>query len=356
MHFQGARKIIELRGGLGAVFKKSRFLKSQLTLFMMYERSTPVGATMHKMSELTVFLSSPRADVLSATTLGTLPASETARQLEYCDLIPDLLQDGLETCFLCPNMLFDAIIYINNLRAVPTFASITATIIPHRQGEHDSEGQMSRLLHNILSFSPSEWADHMFSHCSTPLTTTAATTKSHHGPSSQFLDPNWDDWFRIAHIYHAAVLLYFIRSLALTYTTPIRTSCTATSLPLQPSYENISTIQTWAKSSLWSHLRALFARDTQEQICFGKLVIWPLFVAGVEAAVSAYDGDFQEGKFVIDAFTRLGITLGAANLFHASEFLEGLCSKQKEEEGECCGPKWWNDVFSGVVKRAMFFM
>ncbi|WEW61603.1 hypothetical protein PRK78_007094 [Emydomyces testavorans] len=316
-HFEGARKIINLRGGLRAVSVQNPVLRSSLVYFML-------------------------ADIMSATTTSALPIKEAARQLEYRELISDIFQNGSETCVLCPNALLDAIIQINHLRALRHHPIETCT--------NTGENTVRSIMQSILSFPLSEWADSRSNHYSQ----TAADALIGEARSG-FIQPTRNDWFQIASIYYAAVLLYCIRSLALDLSDELLSQPRVLG-PSDPavSYVAVKEIQTMARHILFDCLHTVLSPKEYEKRPLEKVLIWPIFIAGVEAAMDPEYVD--ERRFIADALHNMSKALGTLTLRDAKLFLRELSSRMSERDRAATSQLWWDDIFRNVKGRCAFFM
>lgn len=353
----GAAQIIKLRGGVGVVFKQCPWLENNLKYFML-------------------------SDVGSATTNRGLSLADAERQLEYRRLVEEFYNDGSGTCVPCPSELFDAIIQINCFRAINTRDNLRTD---------SSRSSVRSILQEILSFSASTWATRM-SNRYAKRDTIILRIKLKPG----FIRPTWDDWLRIGSVYHAAVLLYCIRSLALDFDEQLRVPYPdptgATHKVGTASYVTIQDIQVVARQTLAGHIRAIFdpthlqtgsntnARSnlnrTPPQRSLGKTIVWPLFVAGIEAAVDASSFDppsrlssaspNEALDLVCSAMYMLSRDIGTLNLLDAVSFLmrewEGNCDRwwRAGEMRSGTGPvrdlRWWSEIMEGLQERAAVFM
>ena len=285
-----------------------------------------------------------RADVMSATAVpGPLSIIETSQQMAYCEIIPELFQDGSETSVPIPNELFDAIIHINHLRAILGNPGITEEVV-YRGDIISLKRSISALLQRIISFSMSQWADRMVSRYKVNTNRSVPAERR-----SGFIDPGKDGWLQIARAYHAATVIYCVRSLALDNTELV---CTPqTSDQSAQSYVSITDIHLVAKQTLFKTLKVLASHKADEPF-LGKLVTWPFFVAGIEAAT---DSDATEVRQVVSSsLLYLSILLGALNLRDTRSFLMNLWS-QTCDRGEH-GRQRWSDLLQDVQGRCAYFM
>lgn len=318
------------------------------------------------------------SDVASAATDSIPLLSDAQRQLSYMPLIKEILHDGTGTCVPFPNEMFDAMIQVNYLRAV--FST----------SEKPDLESVRNVLQYILCFSTSQWATRMANH----FATRGILDKNKIKPG--FIRPTWDDWLRIGSVYHAAVLLYCIRSLALDFDELFRVPCPLpaagpgldTTEGEMTSCTNVQDIQLIARQTLTNHLHAIFFpprspansrpninRAPTQQV-LGKIFAWPLFVAGVEAAVdtSSFDppspyyssSPNEKLDLVCNSLCKLSRDIGTLNLLDLVTFLmrewEGNCEKwwvarQLEQEIDTvCGIRWWSDIMAAWEGKAAVFM
>lgn len=375
-------------------------------------------------------------DVMSATTTDHLPLQDAERALEYRALIPGFFRNGLETCLPCPNDMFDAIIRINHLRA-----TVEAGCYDHDNDDDENESasvlrsSVRDLLQSILSFSVTAWATERADEYNANSNVDVEYAEKH-----RFIVPAWDDWLRIGGAYHSAVLLYCIRSLALDFgdeevfcvppTSGLSTQqqpqrhvpvppslqevgleedvdATTTAFPI---YVTVPDIQLVAKQTLTDHVRAVFvppppppppAESEPQHVPrrkpqpLGKVINWPIFVAGLEAALdpsiidnassffpessssssSSSTPDFPNETLdlVCDSLLSIGKDLGVLNQREGCAFLrcewQMTCERHlrrlrlRQQPPQQQPPpimtedkKWWTEVFATTKGRCCFFM
>lgn len=203
-------------------------------------------------------------------------------QIQYLEIIPALYKNGLSTCFACPAELFVDIIRINQLRASHQLLSKTKM--------HQSTAFCQEILPHILQFSPLEWV---------------ATNLCDQNPAMpsdiQAIESVMSGWLSIAEIYHAAVTLYCIGSLA----------------RFIPSDSPISQARIASYSSIKFHLIKLFsATDGMAQM--RKLLLWPLIIAGIETGPD----DIGFTSFITEQLNWMSSALGTFAPIEAIQFLE----------------------------------
>jgi hypothetical protein len=279
-----------------------------------------------------------RTDVLSVTTSPPVSLLEASRQLEYSPLLEEFFHDGAETCIPCPNELFDGIIQINYLRAVSIHSVCD-----------DSSGisfaiSVQSLLQRILSFPATAWAERK------AFEYGAGTAVTLEKPIPGFLQPSKDNWLRIASVYHAATILYGIRSLALDIP-----SLLLEQNPLDPASPHITveTLHETMRQTLSQNIRAIFSSQKEDQRILTKVIVWPLFVAGIEAGDSQ-DGD-EEKEFIASALRSLTTRIASLNLRDTERFLSRYW-RQNSYSSSFYDRRRWDEIFAGVQGRCAFFM
>ncbi|DAA75732.1 TPA_exp: putative C6 transcription factor [Trichophyton benhamiae CBS 112371] len=344
-HFEGACHIIRMRGGVRTIARHSAGLNSLLTFFMI-------------------------ADVMSYTTISSsLPMLDARRQLEYTDIIQEVYQDGSGTCIPCPNQLFDAIIRINHLRALAESYS-NSTIIELQDLDREDASPSSSststttssststlktsihaLLQDILSFPIASWADTM--HQQT-VTQQQASSCSRLDPKKAFLRPDRPDWVRIASIYHAATAIYCVRSLGhlLDQDQLLHVSFSASTSTPTASYVSVSDILLVARKILLETLREVLLTVSDPRKSFVKVMLWPMFVAGVEAAVDSRPETVQFRSLLESVLRRLCRSLGTLSICGLRNFLLSLW-----EHARLHPHLWsWSELMALSPGRSVFFM
>ncbi|EFR03660.1 hypothetical protein MGYG_06656 [Nannizzia gypsea CBS 118893] len=363
-HFEGACHIIRMRGGVKTVARHSAALNGLLTYFMI-------------------------ADVMTYTTISSsLPMLDARRQLEYSEIIPEVYQNGSGTCVPCPNELFDAIIQINHLRAVAESQSQSQSqsgIVELVQDQEDGspgstassnsnsnnnslKASVHALLQNILSFPIASWADAMHDQSGHhPV----GCSKS--DPKKAYLRPERADWVRIASIYHAATAIYCVRSLGhlldadellhVSVPCPATTTSASSSFSSSPSTSYVSTsdILSVAKQILFDKLREVLVTVTDPRQSFVKVLLWPMFVAGVEAALDT-DNEAAEFRSLLESvLRRLCRSLGTLSICGLRNFLlalwEHLGQLQSQSQFQSHPHSWsWSELMMLSPGRSVFFM
>ncbi|PGH15588.1 hypothetical protein AJ79_02370 [Helicocarpus griseus UAMH5409] len=322
-HFEGASKIIELKGGVKAVLDRCPIAKSGLTYYLI-------------------------ADVFGATTSrDVLSMTDASRQLGYLTDLSHIFRNGSETCVPCPNKLFDCIIQINYYRALSAHSIGTNSMLV------DFNSDVQSLLQSILSFSAPNWADSMTQYY-------AATAVVPHGKATgEFIQPDRSHWLQIATVYQAAVLLYCIRSLALDFEGLILASCPSNSTTTNMiSYVTVQDIQIVARQTLSDNLGKIFPpKSDLRQQSLARVVTWPLFIAGVEAG-DCFEDTLALRELVTSSFERLSRALGTLHFLDARNFLVDEWARRDSiiAAGNPHYQGWWSDVFGHLPEKCAFFL
>lgn len=227
---------------------------------------------------------------MSTTTTPHPPLSTTHSHLHLLDLLPILHGNGLHTAFPCPSPLFALIIRINHLRAQSL-----------QTAPHDRHTCALSLLHQIQSSSPAleNWA----------LAAAFETSSNDFG--------GWDG---VARVFQCAVMIYCVSSLL----------CDATPPPDSPSVP-----ETFLADTRKTLLHLLTEMKTRPQL--RKMLLWPVFVAGV-GAVDEVERGFVEGEL-----RWISGAAGTAGGLVARGFLR----ERVWTVGRGPGKSGWDGVFEG---------
>ncbi|EKG15796.1 hypothetical protein MPH_06999 [Macrophomina phaseolina MS6] len=244
---------------------------------------------------------------------------------------PDWDEIGVITCFPCPDVLFQAISRINRLRAA--LYRKDTTISTSRDPDHDhSIHQLRAILTRITSFSPSAWLSHLVSTASFNLSS--------------------PDWLALIQCYHAATLLYCIRTLVLE-------SSLRNDERLSPLLEDIFGTSV-AEAVRIGAVRAIFQYlgcTTSSSSGTGLLprssawnaVVWPLVIAGYEAGGSGLAPEEGRGmrNFVAGKMDELALLLGTRSLLDARTVLERCWESRRSGGGRGLDGGWtWDETFA----------
>ncbi|KAK4096852.1 hypothetical protein N658DRAFT_435215 [Parathielavia hyrcaniae] len=264
-HSKGAAVMIDMKGGLGNVVLSSPDLRH---LFRYYVLLEIIGTT-----------TSPHVDIDSA-----------GRQLEIISLLPVLFGNGLMTCFPCPPDLLAEVIRINHLRS--RFCTVTATEAPAAMLQEAKHAAALDILRRARAFPTDKWAAEVFVGLGIGDT-----------PASQ---AGFSSWHAIAAIYQSAIAIYCMASL---FQEPELCASVGT-LPLVP-WDALASARAACSSVLLNRLREI-SRCSQLR----DLVLWPLFVAGVEAE------DDATKQFITGELQRISNALGGAAPLVARDLLQ----------------------------------
>ncbi|KAK3299867.1 fungal-specific transcription factor domain-containing protein [Chaetomium fimeti] len=274
-HGNGAAVMIELKGGLQSLVLSRPFLRH---LFRYYALIEAIGNT-----------TSPRVEMRSARS-----------QLELVSLLPVFYGNGLSTCFPCPPDLLAEIIHINHLRSVfqgGALLSADKDSTPREEDGQDPQYSAAMdVLRRIRSFSTDKWAAEV---------TVSITRDENTAP------PGLSGWHAIACIYQSAVAIYCIASLLHEAVgSPDQNTELVADAPLT-RWEVLTEVRSMYASTLLSRLHQV-SKCTQLR----KLVLWPLFVMGVEAE------DEETKRFVMGELRWISNALGTAAPLVAKDLLE----------------------------------
>ncbi|KAI1379478.1 fungal-specific transcription factor domain-containing protein [Hypoxylon crocopeplum] len=315
-HLEGARKIIQLRGGLKEILSESPYLKPFLALFIVI-------------------------DVMAATTASSTHkhmAVATSMALRYWESEAGIFQTILAVSAPCPEELFQSLILVNYLRSI---SEKPKSISRRHAGTR-------MVLAKIRRFIPAEWAMQMREfkgwkrtgdgvEFNTPQDE-AQSRSSLIKRSATVIDPSgipeYNIWLSVGVVYRAAILLYAIRTLIL-------------DLPegkeflhgegRTPDFERLR-LET--RETLAGSLAPLFlSMDSTRRI--GKLVFFPVFVCGMEA--NPNDRELQE--FITKGLQMLGQTMGTFGPISAiDELKRKWAADAATPEGSHVT---WDDYFRG---------
>ncbi|KAH6647138.1 fungal-specific transcription factor domain-containing protein [Truncatella angustata] len=337
-HLEGARRIIQLRGGLKEVIGQNPFFKPLMAFFVAI-------------------------DVMSAT---TAPSSHrhmyaaTTMALHYWEAAPGIFQSNYAISAPCPEELFQVLILVNYLRAISKKSNLTSR-------RHAGTWMV---LNKVQAFNAPQWAMKMKSfrgwkpsgdgvefdvttsgsgRKTPPLSrgqqaprTSPTTTK--HSTKIQ-METNAtpeptalieDLWLNIAVVYRSAIVLYAIRTLILDL--PEDKDFLYTE---DTPYLNLEALRLEHSRALRECLTPIFS-DATNAHQFGKLVYFPMFVCGME--LDQAEEGFQ--NFVAHGLETVGTACGTLGPISAADELRGYwaASVKKKKNG---GHVTWDEWFEG---------
>ncbi|KAI2602241.1 fungal-specific transcription factor domain-containing protein [Hypoxylon sp. NC1633] len=325
IHLEGARRIIQLRGGLKEVLTKSPHLKPLLALFMVI-------------------------DVMAATTAPSTHkhmAAATSMALRYWEVEANIFQTILAISAPCPEELFQSLILVNYLRSISGKPKLT----PRR---HTGTRMV---LAKIRCFVPAEWAMRMrvfrgwkrtsdgvefdmpHSQAQSLESPMPSQNRSDARPSSLATInspgiPEYNIWLSVGVVYRAAILLYTIRTLILDLPE------SKEFLNRENQTLNFEKLRSETRQTLAGCLAPLFlTMDSARRI--GKLVFFPVFVCGMEADPK----DYRLQEFITKGLQMLGQTMGTFGPISAIDELK------RKWAADAAAPEGtrvtWDDYFRG---------
>ncbi|KAI1854013.1 hypothetical protein JX266_001154 [Neoarthrinium moseri] len=329
-HLEGARRIISLRGGLKKIITVNPYFKPVLTFFMLIDvMGSTTTASTHK-------------DMAEATSMA----------MKYWEIETGVLQFMATTCMPCPDALFRVIILVNYLRT-----------IAHRPGLAARRRNGTKMaIEKVLSFSPTDYAAHMqyfngwatngkevgFSPVNGPPRTVSSSSSGSSHPS-EASSPSTDSsrggeadfWLSIGVMYRASTLLYVLRTLVFDSDDEPSDLLPANLLP------NVDSLRLETFQVLYGALAPVFA-DPVSMHQIGKLIMWPLFILGMETDHT----NVNLREFVTNGFAVLSHAMGTLGPLGA---IEELGTKWKIDAES--GPQTrvtWDDYFQGRADYIVF--
>lgn len=274
----------------------------------------------------------------------------TLMALKYWEIEPNILRLLAATPNPCPEEIFQSIILINYLR----------TIARNDKLRKRRQSGTRMVLAKILRFSPIEYAARMhnftgwktngkdvgFASSSpeeSPGPQASGTSRS--SPASAESSPrsisDQDLWLSVAAVYHAAALLYGLRTLV------VDAEESDTALLLPETTTDIVALREEACRTLTDTLTPVFS-DEDAMYRIGKLVMWPLFILGTEV----HYRDLARRRFFVDGFTMLSRTMGILGPVGAIDELTHKWAVDSENpEG---ARVTWDDYFEGRPDYIVF--
>ncbi|KAK9419381.1 putative Fungal-specific transcription factor domain-containing protein [Seiridium unicorne] len=337
-HLEGARRIVQIRGGLKEIIRTNTYIKPLLAFFIAI-------------------------DVMAATTAPSTHRcmySATTMALHYWEIEPGIFQSNLAISMPCPEELFQVLILVNYLRAISSKKNLTSR----------RHAGTRMVLEKLQSFSAVQWAMKMKGFRGWKPSGDGVdfdTTASEHGetsspptakgPRSQGTTPIsskpsptlkreasdtpeptaqiTDLWLNIGIVYRSAVLLYAIRTLIADLSEDKDILFTKDSPHL-----NLEALCLEHRRALVECLTPIFS-DATNAHQFGKLVYFPMFVCGME--LGSADKEVQD--FVAQGLETVGTACGTLGPISAADELRGYWAASAEKgEGEHVT---WDEWFEG---------
>ncbi|PLB38034.1 Zn(II)2Cys6 transcription factor [Aspergillus candidus] len=217
--------------------------------------------------------------VIGNTTTPPADQIAAASHVHLIDFVAEIYGDGLFPVLPCPPSLFRNIIEINHLRSLAMDPACVREPL---------QSAAQALLDRISVFSPHQWS------------TANATATCH------------DEWLLLGRIYHSAVSLFGIAALQ-----------SAGLLPAAPLLE----------ATRAAHARVLFLllRRAMRSHPIQKGMVWPLIVAGVEAA----NAGPADRAFVDEQLTEMSRDLGTPVPLQAKPLFQRFWGSENVEWDDC---------------------
>ncbi|GME46001.1 uncharacterized protein LTHEOB_2211 [Neofusicoccum parvum] len=264
---------------------------------------------------------------------------------------PDWDAIAVTACFPCPATLFHAISRINDLRASlfrqTSFSALTTTFssLSLQSPHEDTIDEIRSILKQIKAFSASKW-----------LPAVIKTLDFEFEPTSP-------DWLALTHCYHAATLLYCLRTLV--FESPLRHHDEfdeALSSLLEDLFGTSvgEAVRVGALRALFTHLGCplsmLAGKGLSAHSSAWNAVMWPLFISGYEAGGDGLGAEEMRGmrEFVVGKTKELAMLLGTRSVVDAQVILEKCWERREKGGGEGLDGGWtWDETFT---KRCVFII
>jgi hypothetical protein len=225
-------------------------------------------------------------EVMGNTTSPHVEASSARIHLELVTILPVLLGNGLATCFPCPPDLLAEVIRINHLRSV--FRGVSSSATDPTLLKAGKDVAALDVLGRIRAFKTDSWAAEV------------AVGISHRESLAGL-----SEWQAIASVYQSAIAIYCMASLL---------SDGEADASAEPQ---LATRAVLAKAREACRLVLLDRlREVSKCSQLRKLVLWPLFVAGIEAE------DEATRRFITAELRWISHALGTAAPLVAKDLLE----------------------------------
>jgi hypothetical protein len=254
-----------------------------------------------------------RIDVMGATTTSSkhqdMPMA-TTMAIKYWDIEPHILEFVATTCMPCPDVLFRVIILVNYLRTIAHKPNLKSK---RQFGTREA-------IEKVLLFSPTEYAAKMqyFNGWMTngkevsfsiPPPANQAGASPPSTPSTDSCRSSDNDlWLGLAVMYRASTLLYLLRTLFIDSGDDYR------DLLPRNSNLNVGTLRQETFEILFRAVAPVFA-DPVTIHQTGKLIMWPLFILGMETDHT----NMALREFVTTGFAALSQALGTLGPMGAIE-------------------------------------
>ncbi|KAJ6785207.1 hypothetical protein PWT90_02941 [Aphanocladium album] len=321
-HLRGAQAIISSRGGVQT---------------LTAEKLSPVNYDICTIMQVTVMRDIGSPSCLLSTKKATLE--------DFLEHVIPVYQEGWLSAFPCTNFLMSRLICINMARC---------------DDYHDNGGiltkisQRSRLLQEIVAFSPAAWLEARTPDLETMF---AARAKDIHndGTRSALLD--------LIQSMQMSVMLYAIRTLFLdngiyalvgeAVEEEDEDEAEATPDGLLPENNNgvidLRQAEAAAFEVLGASLRRIWAAERNSPDWFGKFTIWPLFVLGMSVDPATEPDETKD--FVCRSLLRLGYHMGSMAYKDAIWAIQHTWEREEKT-----GRSTWLGELPVDIMPGLFFM
>lgn len=380
-HLEGARRIIQIRGGLKEIISTNAYFKPLLAFFVAY-----AFPPQDHMVEFTCLQKIPSIDVMGATTAPSTHKhmyAATTMALHYWEVEPGIFQSNLAISMPCPEELFQTLILINYLRAISRRADLTSR----------RHAGTRMVLEKLRGFSAPQWAMKMkyfrgwktsgdgvqfddgddgdgqesprVGTESSPSTAGSRSQDPTPGPAKLSPLPKrespdtppepgaaahiTDLWLNVAIAYRSAILLYAVRTLL-------------TDLPEDKAFlfeaaasdsgirrqKDLDALRLESRRALAECLVPIFA-DAASAHDFGKLVYFPMFVCGMEMDGEGEDRRQRAARqdWVTRGLETVGMACGTLGPISAADELRGYWAASAESRAKRGEHVTWDGWFEG---------
>lgn len=271
--------------------------------------------------------------------------------MQYWDIEPGVLQYIATTCIPVPDVLFRVITLVNYLRTIAGRPSLCAK---RRSGTRMA-------IQKVVDFSPADYAAVMrdFDGWSTSgkevsfgggeareqQSRQGGTSSSSPATDSAPQRPNSDLWLGLGVMYRAATLLYALRTLVVDSEDPpaqLLPETMSSDDASSSASSSVASLRRTTFSALHAALVPVFA-DPVSMHQVGKLIMWPLFVLGMETE----HRDAGRRRFVAEGFSSLSLALGTLGPVGVVNALEVKWRMDAEREEGALPRARWDDYFQG---------
>ncbi|KAH8681047.1 fungal-specific transcription factor domain-containing protein [Xylariales sp. PMI_506] len=323
-HLEGARRIIQMRGGLKKIITDNPYFKPVLTFFMLIDvMSATTTASTHK-------------DMAVATTMA----------VRYWEIEPGVLQFMATTCMPCPDDLFRVLVLVNYLRTIMGKPAM------HRKWKTGTKMAFEK----VMIFSPTDYASKMqyfngwstngkevgFSPVHSPSADSPTSSASSPSTDTSRSSSDRDLWLSLGSMYRASTLLYALQTLVMD------SGEHPAELMPEGMHIDLNELRAETVQALYNALAPVFS-DPISMHHIGKLIMWPLFILGMETS----HANTKLRDFVTNSFAILSQELGSLGPLGAIDAL-GVKWKIDAEAAPNGTRVTWDDYFQGREDYIVF--